>query len=117
MTAAQGRQAKIDYLNKQIAFLQGQAGGLGPQAADHLLDLRGELADLLREQTQETADLTAEIKALKDEVKRQTDFAESVAATEAAAMARWVTEVISKQMGFGIGGRSQTPGYGVARRS
>jgi tape measure domain-containing protein len=60
---------------------------------------------------------TDAVKELTDQVKRQTDFATSVANTESAAMARWVTEVISKQMGFGISGRGQTPGYGVARRS
>jgi hypothetical protein len=50
-------------------------------------------------------------------MKRQTNFAESVAATEAGAMAKWVASVIGRAQGVDVAGRGLTPAYGVARRS
>lgn len=55
--------------------------------------------------------LRQEVEALCVEVRRHTAFAEAVSNTQASAMAQWVTEVISRQMGFGIAASGLTPSW------
>jgi rare lipoprotein A len=112
LTPEQGRQKKIDMINGNL---------LNPNMTDdERLDLRGQLKDLT-DSTNDNTDaqkaLADQLKNVADELKATREFAQSAAATESGAMARWVTEVISKQMGFGIRGRSLTPSYGAARRA
>jgi hypothetical protein len=104
--------------NAKSGILQGaisNPGQYGLSAGD-VTGYQGQLNGI-NAAAQATTDNTAALQALTQAIKDQTEFAQSATATEGAAMARWVTEVISKQMGFGIRGRSLTPSYGAARRA
>jgi hypothetical protein len=58
---------------------------------------------------------TAALKAVADELKRQTDFAERVQTTESFQLKKYLADVISGQIGgTGVVPRSYTPGSGVA---
>jgi hypothetical protein len=107
LTDDQARSAQIAAIQAALPGLQGH----------DLLEARADLGDLLKEQTASTEDLTNAIKDLQKSLDEQTNFGKSVAATEAGAMARWVTSVVSRVQGYDISGRGLTPAYGVARRS
>jgi len=57
---------------------------------------------------------TAALADLKAEMKRQTDFGERVQSTENFQLKKYLADVVSSQVvGYGVVGRSFTPGTGV----
>lgn len=84
--------------------------GTGEDPNQALIDSNEALAQVIADQTQTAKDL-------QKSLDEQTNFGKSVAATEAGALARALTSVVSRVQAYDISGRGLSPAYGVARRS
>lgn len=105
------QQAKSERLRHIDMALSGTYGALSDLEA---LNLRGDRRQITEEQTAALDGLAAEIKALRAEVKRQTDFAQAVQRTDAYQLMKGFADMLSGQIvGYGVAGRSFTPGVGV----
>ena len=117
LTQAQGDQQKIDTINGVLA---NPNNGLTP---DQILDLRGTLADAIKDQTdalaQNTstlADNTSALKDATDALNAQMAFANQVSAVTSMQAVRALGDVITGNLGARVGTRAMMPGSGQISR-
>lgn len=110
ITPEQGHAMKIASLQDALANWQ-----LSPDAR---LELRGELADLLKENATSSDALTQAIKDLKAAIDEQNAHAESVKSVSLGAAWKAMADLISGQIGGypGVAGRALTAGTGSVAR-
>lgn len=89
----------------------------GTLTAAETLAVRGDIREESKSADQATDNLAAEIKALREEMVKQNQFADSVAAIGFKEATRFFADLISGQVGTQVGQRALTPsGGGVTVR-
>jgi hypothetical protein len=110
-------QAKADRMYQANSFLGGGYGDVSETDRWQVMgDLR-EFSDAVTDNTDAIKAQTDALNSLRDEVKRQNDYATSVAGITAKEAVRAMADVISGQIfGYGYSGRAMTAGAGSVVR-
>ena len=100
-----------------IADVGGGGGGDGSDPNQALIDSNNALQAAIEAEKAAIEEHTTALNDVKSELKRQTDLATAVQATDNFQIKKYLADVISGQVvGRGVTGRSFTPGTGVEYR-
>jgi hypothetical protein len=84
------------------------------EAATNLKSATDSVKSLMAQQAEDTNKLADAMKDLAAEMKRSTDFAESVTSTSNFQLTKSLADLVGGQIvGYGVAGRAFTPGTGV----
>lgn len=114
--------SKKSGIRQALTPLYGQLRDLGASPADSgdtsdpnqaLIDSNTALADAIQAQTEAIQAQTEALNAVKAEIKRRTDFAESLTAITGAEATRLLGDILSGHFGALIAQRTATPSWGA----